>query len=203
MTQPFKSGCQNIGSSASDFPMDIQGWFPLELTGLISLLPKGLLSSPAPQLESINFWHAAFFMVQLSHLYMTTRNIIVLTIWTFISIVTSLLFNMLSRFVIAFLPRRKSFLILWLQSPSTDFGAQENKVCHYFHFFPFYLPWSDVTGYISDTLLKMSPSHILFQTTGLYLGDKLNKKRTIIFMEVKKGKQTHKTGRACLPTYLS
>ena len=57
-------------------------------------------------------------MVQLSHLYMTTGKIIALTIWTFVSKVTSLLFNMLSRLVIAFLPRSKHLLISWLQSPS-------------------------------------------------------------------------------------
>ena len=63
-------------------------------------------------------WHSAFFMVQLSHPYMTTGKIIALTRWTFVGKVMSLLFNMLSRLVIAFLPRSKSLLILWLQSPS-------------------------------------------------------------------------------------
>ena len=58
-------------------------------------------------------------MVQLSHLYMTTGKTIALTIWTFVSRVMSLLFNMLSRFVIAFLPRSKRLLLSWLQSPST------------------------------------------------------------------------------------
>ena len=59
----------------------------------------------------------------------------------------SLLFNMLSRLVVAFLPRSKHLLISWLQSPSAViFGAQKNKVCHCFHFFPIYLPWSDRTG---------------------------------------------------------
>ena len=58
-------------------------------------------------------------MVQLSHLYMTTGKTIVLTIWTFVGKVMSLLFNMLSRFVIAFLSRSKRLLISWLQSPST------------------------------------------------------------------------------------
>ena len=57
-------------------------------------------------------------MVQPSHLYMTTGKTIALTIWTFVSKVMSLLFNMLSRFIIAFLPRSKHLLILWLQSPS-------------------------------------------------------------------------------------
>ena len=61
---------------------------------------------------------SAFFMVQLSHPYMTTGRTIILTIWTFVSKVTSLLFNMLSRFIVTFLPRDKCLLILWLQSPS-------------------------------------------------------------------------------------
>ena len=62
---------------------------------------------------------SAFFMVQLSHPYMTTGKTIVLTIWTTVGRVMSLLFNILSRFVIAFLPRSKHLLISWLQSPST------------------------------------------------------------------------------------
>ena len=62
--------------------------------------------------------HSAFFMVQLSHPYMTTGKTIAFTRWTFVGIVTSLLFNMLSRLVIAFLPRSKYLLISWLQSPS-------------------------------------------------------------------------------------
>ena len=62
--------------------------------------------------------HSAFFMVQLSHLYMTTGKTIALTRWTFVGKVMSLLFNMLSRLVIAFLPRSKDLLISWLQSPS-------------------------------------------------------------------------------------
>ena len=62
---------------------------------------------------------SAFFMVQLSHPYMTTGKTIALTIWTFVGKVMSLLFNMLSRFVTAFLPRSKHLLISWLQSPAT------------------------------------------------------------------------------------
>ena len=64
------------------------------------------------------FFGSAFFMVQLSHLHMTTGKTIALTIWTFVSKVISLLFSTLSRFVIAFLPRSKHILISWLQSPS-------------------------------------------------------------------------------------
>ena len=62
--------------------------------------------------------HSDVFMVQLSHLYMTTGKTIALTIQSFVSKVMSLLFNMLSRFVIAFLPRSKCLLTSWLQSPS-------------------------------------------------------------------------------------
>ena len=63
-------------------------------------------------------WHSAFFIVQLSHPYMTTGKTIVLTIWTFVGKVMSLFLNMLSRLVITFLPRNKHLLISWLQSPS-------------------------------------------------------------------------------------
>ena len=86
-------------------------------------------------------WGSAFFTVQFSHPYMTTRKTIPLSLQTFIGKVMSLLFNMLSRLVVAFLPRSKHLLISWLQSPSpVIFGAQENKVSHHFHRFPFYLP---------------------------------------------------------------
>ena len=64
------------------------------------------------------FQHSAFFTVQLSHPHMTTGKTITLTRWTFVSKVMSLLFNMLSRLVITFLPRSKRLLISWLQSPS-------------------------------------------------------------------------------------
>ena len=64
------------------------------------------------------FWHPAFFIVQLSHPYTTTGKTIALTRQTFVGKVMSLLFNMLSRLVITFLPRSKHLLISWLQSPS-------------------------------------------------------------------------------------
>ena len=81
------------------------------------------------------------FMVQLSHQYMTGGKTIALTRQTFVSKILSLLFNMLSRFVITFPPQSKCLLISWLQSPSAvSFGAQEYKVCHCFHSFPIYLP---------------------------------------------------------------
>ena len=77
---------------------------------------KGLLQHHSSKPSILQ--HSAFFIVQLSHPYMTTGKTIVLTIWTFVGKVMSLLFNMLSRLVITFLPRSKRLLISWLQSPS-------------------------------------------------------------------------------------
>ena len=86
---------------------------------------------------------SAFFIVQLPHLYMITGKTIASTRGTFVGKVMSLLFNMLSRLVIAFLPRSKHLLISWLQSPSVMLlEPPQNKVCHCFHCFPIYLPWS-------------------------------------------------------------
>ena len=84
-------------------------------------------------------WHSAFFMVQLSHPYTTTGKTIALTKWTFVGKVLSLLFNMLSRLVRAFLPRSKHLLISWLQSPSAVILELPKLVCHYCHCFPIYL----------------------------------------------------------------
>ena len=84
---------------------------------------------------------SAFFTVQLSHPYVTTGKTIALTRRTFVGKVMSLLFNMLSRLVITFLPRSKRLLISWLQSPSAVIlEGPKNKVSHYFHCFPIYLP---------------------------------------------------------------
>ena len=92
-------------------------------------------SSKASTLHS-----SAFFMVQLSYQLMTTGKTVALTKRTFVGKVLSLFCNTLSRFVIAFLPRNKCLLISWLQSTfHSDFGAQENKVCHCFCCFPIYL----------------------------------------------------------------
>ena len=76
-------------------------------------------SSPTPQFKSINSLVLSFLYSPLSHQYMTTGKTIALTRWTFGGKVMSLLFNILSRFVIAFLPRSKSLLTSWLQSLST------------------------------------------------------------------------------------
>ena len=78
---------------------------------------------------------------------MTTGKTIALTRRTFVGKVKSLLFNLLSRLVIAFLLRSKCLLISWLQSPpAVILEPKKNKVCHCFHCFPIYLPWSDGTG---------------------------------------------------------
>ena len=87
--------------------------------------------------------HSAFFMVQLSHPYMTTGKTIALTTWTFVGKVMSLLFNMLSRLVITFLPRGRSLLISWLQSPCAVILEPKKIVCHSFHCFLIYLLGSD------------------------------------------------------------
>ena len=79
---------------------------------------------------------SAFFMVQLSHTHMTTKKTIALTIGTFVSKVMSLLFNMMSRFV----KEQASFNFMAAVTIHSYFGAQESKVCHYFHCFSIYLP---------------------------------------------------------------
>ena len=88
-------------------------WFDL-------LAIKGILKSFLQHHNSKAsiLWCSAFFMVQLSHLYVTTRKTVALIIWTFVGRVMSLLFNILCRFAIAFLPGSKHLLITWLQSPS-------------------------------------------------------------------------------------
>ena len=121
MSWLFTSGGQSIGASASASVLpNIQGWFPLGLTGLISVLPKGLSSLLLHHnLKASILQGSAFFRIQLSHSYMTTGKIIASTIWTFVGKVASLLFNTLSRFITAFLPRSKCLLTSWLQSLST------------------------------------------------------------------------------------
>ena len=79
---------------------------------------------------------SAFFIVQLSHPYMTTGKTIALTRRTFVDKVMSLHFNMLSRLVITFLPRSNRLLISWLQSPSAVILEPKHRVCHCFHCFP-------------------------------------------------------------------
>ena len=105
MSWLFASGSQSIGVSASTsvLPVNIQDWFSLDLTGWISGLLR-IFSQHHSSKASI-LQHSAFFIVQLSHSYITTGKIIALKRHTFVDKVMSLFFNMLSRLVIAFLPR--------------------------------------------------------------------------------------------------
>ena len=113
----FTSGGQNIGASASAsvLPKNTQDWSPLGWTGWISLHSQGLsrIFSNTTVQKHWFFSHQLAY-VQFSHLYMTTGENIALTRQTFVGKVMCLLFNMLSRLVIAFLPGSKRLLISWL-----------------------------------------------------------------------------------------
>ena len=147
MSQFFASGVQrkhwsfsfsispsNEYSGLISFRMD---WLDL-LAGQGTLL-KSLLqhySSKASILQC-----SAFFILQLLHPYMTTGKTIALTRRNFVGKVMSLLLNMLSRLVIAFLSRSKCLNFMAAVTVCSDFGAQKNKVCNCFYCFPIYLPW--------------------------------------------------------------
>ena len=115
---------------------------------------------------------SAFFIVQLSHPYMTTGKTIALTKWISVGKVMSLPFNMLSRLVITVLPRSKHLLISWLQSPSAVIlEPKKKKVSYCFHCFPFYLPLSDGTRYhdlsfMNIVLSQLFHSPLLLSTRG-------------------------------------
>ena len=119
MSQHFLSGGQSTRASASEsvLPMTIQSWYPR--IDWFDLAVQGTLKSLLQHysLKTSILWHSAFFMVQLSHFYMTTEDHS-LIVRTFAGKVISLLFNTLSSFVMDFLPRSKYLLILWLQSLS-------------------------------------------------------------------------------------
>ena len=122
MSQFFTSGGQSIGASASAVSLfnEYSGLisFRMDLLDLLAVQGtlKSLLQHHSSKASILR--HSAFFIVQLSHPYMTTGKNVALTRWTFVGKVMSLLFNMLSRLVITFLPRSKCLLISWLQSPS-------------------------------------------------------------------------------------
>ena len=149
MSRLFTAHGQSIRVSASVLAMNIQGWFPSGLTDLISLLSKGLSrleSSSAHSLKASILWCLTFFTVHLSHMYMTSGKTIAVTTWTFVGKVMSLLFNTLSRFCHSFPSKKQaSFNFMAAATIHSDFGAQEEKICHSFHFFPLYLTWSDGT----------------------------------------------------------
>ena len=118
------------------------------MDGLDLLAVQGTLKSLLQHHSSkaSMLWCSAFFMVQISHPYMTTGKTTALIIQTYVGKVTSLLFNMLSRFVIACLPRSKCLLISWLQSPSAVILESKKKSLSLFPLIPHLLPRSDGTG---------------------------------------------------------
>ena len=118
-------------SGLISFRMD---WFDL-LVGQGTL--KSLLQHHSSKASVL--WCSGFFTVQLLHPYMTTGKTIALTRWIFVGKVMSLLFNMLSRLVMAFFPRSKRLLISWLQSPSAVI-LESKKICQCFHCFPVSFP---------------------------------------------------------------
>ena len=125
--------------------MNAQDWSRLGWIGWISLQSKGLsrvFSNTTVQKHQV---FSAQLSLRSSHPYMTTGKIMALTRWTFISKVMSLLFNMLSRFVIFSSKKQASFNFMAAVTVLSDCGAQENKVCHCFHCLPIYFPWSDGT----------------------------------------------------------
>ena len=128
MSQFFASSGQSIGvsASASVLPMNIQDWFPLGWTGWNSLQSKGL----SRVFSNTTVQKHQFFITQPSlqsnshiHTWLLEKTI-ALTRWIFVGEVMSLLFNMLSRLAIAFLPSRKCLLISWLQSLSAVWATQ-------------------------------------------------------------------------------
>ena len=106
--------------------------------------PKSLLQHHSSKASILRY--SAFFIVQLAHLYITTGKTIALTRWTFVGKVMSLLFNMLSRLVITFLPRSKHLLISWLQLTSAVILSPRKESLSLFLLFTHFLPWSDGTG---------------------------------------------------------
>ena len=149
MSQFFASGGQNI-----EFQLQHQSFQWIFRT---RFLQDGLVgspcspgdsqeSSPIPQFKSINSSVLSFLYSPTLTSIHDHRKTRALTRWTFVGKAVSLLFNKVSRLVITFIPRRKHLFISWLQSPfAVIFRAQENKVSHYSHCLPFYLPWSDGT----------------------------------------------------------
>ena len=149
MSWLFASGGQSIGASisASILPMNVQGWLILGLTGLISFLSKGLsrvFSSTTIQKYPFfgaqpSFWSKSQICTWLQENHGFDDGKPYLLIQTSVSKEMSLLFNMLSRFIVAFIPRRKCLLIPWLQSPSTVILEPKKISLSLFPFFPYLL----------------------------------------------------------------
>ena len=130
--------------------MNFQGWFPLGLTGLMVMQFRGL----SRVFLSTTIQKRQFFGTQLSYPYMTTGKAVALSIQIFVGKVMSLLFNMLSMFVMAFFPGSKRFLnFMTAVTICSDFEAQENKVS-LLSMFSIYLSWSDGSGFHDLSFLE-------------------------------------------------
>ena len=154
----FTSGGQSIGASASEsvLPLNIQDWFLLGLTGLISLLSKGLSGVfSSTTILKHQFFSDQLYLLSNSHIHTwpLEKPHTALTIWNFAGKVMSLLFNMLSRFVIAFFPRSKHLLILRLQSPSSVIWEHKKIKSAIASTFSPSMPWSNWTRYHDLSLL--------------------------------------------------
>ena len=113
---------------------------------------KSLLQHHDSKASILQCW--VFFIVQLSHQYKTPGKTIALTRWSLVNKLMSLLYNMLSRLLLSS-NEQSSFNFMAAVTICSDFGAQENKVCHCFHCFPIYLPWSDGTGCHDISILNV------------------------------------------------
>ena len=133
-------------------------WFPLGYTRWISLQSKGLSRIFSNTTVQKHYLVLSFLYSPILTAIHTTGKTIALTRWTFVDKVMSLLFNMLSRLVITFLPRNKHLLISWLQSPSAVIlEPPKIKSVTVSHSLPIYLPWSDGTGCHDLSFLNVEP----------------------------------------------
>ena len=156
----FASGGQSIGVSASALvpPMNIQDWFPLGLTGWISLQSKGIsrifsnTTVQKPQFLRLSFLYSP----TLTSIYMTTGKTIALTRWTFVGKVMSLLFNMLFSS-----KEQASFNFMAAVTICSDFRVLKNKDSHCFHCLPIYLPWSNETKHHDLSFLNAEFRNII------------------------------------------
>ena len=154
MSQFFTSGAQSIAASASlpVLSMNIQDWSPLQFTGLISMQSKGLARVFSnTTVQKNQFFSTELFLCSNFHIHTWLLEKPYVWLWWHL-LIMSLLFNILSRLLIAFLPRCKCLNFMTAVTICCDFAAQENKVCHCF---PIYLLWSDGTRYHDLSFLNV------------------------------------------------
>ena len=172
MSQFFASGgkCQSFSLSISP-SNEYSGLISFRMDWLDILAVQGTLKSLLQHHSSKAsvLWCSAFFIVQLSDPYMTTGKTVALTRWTFVSKVMSLLFNMLSRLVIAFLPRSKCLLISWLQSPSAVIFEPKKIKCVTVSRFILVSILSQLAFYMVFSFILKGPSYIFHIIDDIFL----------------------------------